>query len=125
MQNKFRMIISVVLSALVLAPHVFAYGPIALPTATSITDASGNVTFSVSQLYGGAGVYLKDKRIPDSTPANGNTINYSQAGALFQTAIWTLPVDESQRHICDDWQKAAGACPDTGPFSNPTQGGYL
>jgi hypothetical protein len=99
-------------------------GPITMPPPDTITSQDGNVTVGVSSRYGGAIVYYKDKRIPDSTVANGNIIDYSNGGSLLSTAIWTLPVNLQEREYCYDDQKINGFCNVTQPFNNPTQGGY-
>ncbi len=104
---------------------VSAAGPVTMPPSDLITSLDGNVKIGVSPLYGGAITYYKDSRIPDNTVANGNIIDYSNAGTLFTTAIWTLPVNEQERQYCSDGAKVNGVCPNTLPFNNPTQGGYL
>ena len=55
-----------------------------------IKSADGHITVGFEKEWGGAISYIKDDRIPDSTEAQGNMINNSNAGALFSTAIWTL-----------------------------------
>jgi len=110
---------------LMLFDSVFAAGPVAMPPSDLITSLDGNVKIGVSSLYGGAITYYKDSRISDNTVANGNIIDYSNAGTLFTTAIWTLPVNEQERQYCSDNNKVGGVCSNTLPFNNPTQGGYL
>ncbi len=60
------------------------------PPPDHITSADGHVTVGFEKEWGGAISYIKDDRIPDSTPAQGNMINNSNGGALLSTAIWTL-----------------------------------
>ena len=54
----------------------FASAPISVPPPDIIQSADGNVKIGVSRQYGGAIAYLKDNRIPDSSVANGNIIDY-------------------------------------------------
>ena len=79
----------------------------------------------MSRQFGGAIVYLKDNRIPDTSVANGNIIDYSNGGTLFTTAIWTYPPNLAETGYCEESKKVGGVCPGTIPFNNPTQGGYL
>lgn len=100
-------------------------GPIAVPPPTVVTSPDGNVTVGVSDRYGGAIVYYRDRRISDATPARGNIINYVQAGALFQNALFLAPYDPQEQRMCEAAQGQGRPCPGTLPFNNPTQGGYL
>ncbi len=100
-------------------------GTINVPTAYGITSSDGNVSVGVSDRFGGAIAYYKDKRISDSTPAAGNTVNFTQAGALLQNALFLYPYDVTQEQMCAASAQVNGVCPGTLPFSNPTQGGYL
>ncbi|MBX4190136.1 hypothetical protein KW791_02475 [Candidatus Parcubacteria bacterium] len=103
-------------------PTPVPVGPISIPPPDTITSSDGNVTVGVSQRYGGAIVYYKDKRISDT----GNIVNAAQGGALFNTAtLWTLPLDTNETKLCFESQKINGTCPGTIGFNNPTQGGYL
>jgi chitodextrinase len=105
--------------------YSFAKGPISIPPPDAIRSADGYVEVGVSRHYGGAIVYYKDFRINDETVANGNIIDYSNAGALFTTPLWLLPPNPQEQQYCWDYQKQNGICPGTLPFNNPTQGGYF
>src|SRR5258708_24207248 len=110
-------------------PFVFASGlvpNIPMPPPDRIQSADGHVQIGVSPLYGGAISYLKDDRIPDSTPANGNIVDYSQAGGLLSTALWTLPINPQELTYCEPYRRVNGTCPALPiAFNNPTQGGTL
>ncbi len=96
-----------------------------IPPPDKITSLDNNVTVGVSQRYGGAIVYYKDLRIPDSTPySHGNIIDYSNGGTTLSTPLWTLPDDSVETSYCYEGQKTGGECPGSLPFNNPTQGGY-
>jgi hypothetical protein len=96
------------------------------PGAT-ITSQDGNVSIGVSQRYGGAITYLRDSRLgrDGTAPDFGNLVDYGQGGAMFTTAIWTLPPSTQEQNLCWPQQKSDGVCPGSLPFNNPTQGGYL
>ena len=125
------------------APSAFATGPGNIQPTQTITSADGNVSIGVNgggsdnlgTNFGGSIVYLTDNRIP----GGGNLVNNGQAGAFFQTAMWTFPnnlqeltyCDASRlvwyapysMNICEDWLNSAGV--NTGiPLHNPTQGGF-
>lgn len=117
---------AVLLPIVVVSAAVLSHlpGPIAIPPPHVITSADGNVEVGVSDRYGGAIVYYKDKRLSDSTPANGNIVNYTQAGALFQNALFMRPYSPHEQQMCNASQQQNGVCKGTVPYNNPTQGGY-
>lgn len=121
-------------------------GLLSMPPQHIIKNKTGNVEFGVARKFGGGGVYYKDKRISDNTPANGNIIDYYQGGALLSHAIWTYPRTNSERTLCYIGQQKVTKvpeyqdtqlpctpenkdsndlcyCQETLPNNNPTQGG--
>src|SRR3989304_64268 len=78
-QFSFVVIVLVIFSVGVVYDRhsVFASAPPSSPPPDIIQSADGNVKIGVSRQFGGAIVYLKDNRIPDTSVANGNIIDYS------------------------------------------------
>lgn len=123
----FLLVTAAMLPVLAIGAAVLSHmpAPIAVPPPYMITSPDGNVEVGVSNRYGGAIVYYNDKRMSDATPARGNIVNYSQAGALFQNALFMLPYNPREQQMCDASQKQNGICRGTLPNNNPTQGGYV